>query len=40
MANDLNAYQAMIVASLAINNENISSEIKLENFFNNKIILN
>jgi L-asparaginase/Glu-tRNA(Gln) amidotransferase subunit D len=35
MAHDLNPYQAMVVASLLFNNENIPAE-KMEFYFNNK----
>ncbi|RNA08921.1 L-asparaginase [Brachionus plicatilis] len=38
MADDLNAYQAMIVASLVFDNEYLSNEYGLEKYFSNKII--
>jgi L-asparaginase len=39
MADDLNAYQAMIVASLLFSNKNVSKETNLQNYFNNKILI-
>ena len=40
MAHDLNAYQAMVVASLLIDNEMIPSGANMENYFSNKILMN
>lgn len=39
MANDLNAYQAMVVASLVFGNISIPNGTNLENYFNNKILM-
>jgi len=38
MAEDLNQYQAMIVASLVFGNEKISKDQSIQNFFSNKIL--
>ena len=39
MADDLSAYQAMIVGSLLFSNKNVSKEANLANFFSNKIMI-
>jgi hypothetical protein len=39
MAEDLNAYQAMIVASLVFSNKNVSKEKNIQNFFSHKILI-
>ena len=38
MAEDLNQYQAMIVASLVFGNDKISKDQSIQNFFSNKIL--
>lgn len=39
MANDLNAYQAMVVGSLIFGNSLIPNGANLDNYFNNKILM-
>ena len=43
MADDLSAYQAMVVASLVFGHENMEQEMKssyVEKFFSNKMLVN
>ncbi len=40
MANDLNAYQAMVVGTLLFQNDHISKEVNLANYFSNTIRTN
>jgi len=40
MAQDLNAYQAMVIGSLVFGNEMLPSGANLENYFSNKILIN